>query len=484
MHLTSLPGPYGSGDLGHEAFTFADFLAAAGQRWWQMLPVGPPDVVGNSPYSSCSAFAGSPWLVSLERLAEDGLLKRDELSPNAPFSRDAVNFRAVNRFREGRLRRAFEQFKKTSHRWGDDLDAFRRRSAVWLDDFTLFRALKCAHGNRPWITWPKPIRTRDSSAIAASQSRLADEIAFHEFVQFQFDRQWSALKKYCNERGVGLIGDIPIFVDHDSCDVWAHPELFQLDAGGRARAVTGCPPDHFNPDGQLWRHPHYEWSVHRDSDFAWWAARFSVTMAMFDGVRIDHFLGMHRLWSIPPRDKTARRGHWIAGPGAPLFDAIKRELGEFPIIAEDLGCVTKEALKLRDRCKFPGMRVMQFGFGEDDYNLPHSYNRRCVAYTGTHDNETIGGWLRSAPAGDRRKALDYLGCTARDFHWRMIRSLSASIADTVIFSMQDLLGLGNAARMNTPGTVGGNWSWRVRASALTPQLARKLRRFAELYGRA
>jgi len=483
MHLTSLPGPHGSGDLGPDAYRFADFFAAAGQRWWQMLPVGPPGVLGNSPYSSYSAFAGSPWLVSLEMLARDGLLNQHELFPARPFSDDEVLYPQVNRFRESRLRRAFVRFRRDRARWADELQAFRLRSRHWLDDFTCFSALKHKFGNRPWIAWPRPLRLRDRVSMSAWKIKLADEIAFHEFVQFQFDRQWNSFKQYCNERDIGLIGDIPIFVDFDSCDVWAHPELFQLDATGRPCAVTGCPPDDFNPDGQAWRHPHYNWEAHARSEFAWWVSRFALTMTQFDAVRIDHFLGMHRLWSIPPRHKTARKGEWIAGPGAPLFDAIKRELGDVPIIAEDLGAVTKQAMRLRDQYKFPGMRVLQFGFGDGDYNLPHTYIRRCVAYPGTHDNDTFVGWFRKASLAERRKALEYLDTPPRDLHWQMIRSLMSSVADTVILPTQDLLGLGEAARMNVPGTAAGNWRWRLKPGALTPQLAKRLRRLAKLYGR-
>ena len=482
MHITSLPGPHGSGDLGPAAFAFADFLAQAGQRWWQMLPVGPPDLAGNSPYSASSAFAGSPWLVSLERLAEDGLLTRDEVMPARRFSDQRVDYRKVNRFREKWLRRAFARFSQQP-RWSPELETFRKRSTAWLHDWALFAALKTANRNKPWIQWPRPLRLHEPKAIADARQKLETEIAFHEFVQFAFDRQWAALKQHCNARDIGLIGDIPIFVDFDSCDVWAHPELFQLDASGRPRAVTGCPPDDFNPDGQLWRHPHYNWNVHRESGFAWWRSRFAMTMEMFDGVRIDHFLGMHRLWSVSPREKTARRGHWIDGPGAPLLEATKRDLGDLPIIAEDLGFVTPEALRLRDRFRFPGMRVMQFGFGGNDYNLPHTYVKRCVAYSGTHDNETIAGWLKHTPRAERRKALAYLDCSAREFPRAITRSLLASVADTVIFPTQDLLGLGDEARMNRPGTTRGNWAWRVRRGALTKKLAGELRGLSELYGR-
>ncbi len=483
MHITSLPGPHGSGDLGPGAFAFADFLQSAGQRWWQMLPVGPPDLLGNSPYSSFSAFAGSPWLVSLEQLATEGLLNQADLRPPRGFSADAVLYPVVNQFRDSRLRRAFAQFQKQVNRWQEDIDAFRNRSSEWLDDYILFSALKRHFKETPWITWPRPVRQRNPQAIQKIREHLADEIAFHEFVQFQFDRQWMALKQYCNDRDIGLIGDIPIFVDYDSCDVWARPDLFQLDKSGRAAAVTGCPPDAFNPDGQFWRHPHYNWDVHCDTDFTWWVARFAATMRIFDAVRIDHFLGMHRLWSIPPRHKTARRGLWISGPGAPLFQALKRELGDLPIIAEDLGAVTPQALALRDQFNFPGMHVLQFGFGDDPSHLPHNYIRRCVAYTGTHDNHTVAGWFKNAPAHERRNALDYVDGNSRNIAWQMIRSLSTSIADTVIFPTQDILALGEAARMNSPGTTDNNWRWRAKPNTLTRDLAKRLRRLSEITGR-
>ncbi len=299
----------------------------------------------------------------------------------------------------------------------------------------------------------------------------------------QFDRQWRSLKQFCNERDIGLIGDIPIFVDYDSCDVWAHPNLFELDSAGHPIAVTGCPPDGFNRNGQFWRHPHYDWAVHRANGFSWWVLRFAATMRQFDAVRIDHFLGMHRLWAIPPQHKTARRGHWIAGPGAPLFKTLRRQLGELPIIAEDLGSVTPEALALRDQFGFPGMHVMQFGFGSDDSHLPHRYHRRCVAYTGTHDNDTAAGWFRHATPDERHKALAYLDCRPREIAGKMVHSVCASVADTVIFPMQDLLGLGSEARMNTPGTTDGNWRWRVQRGALSRDLAAYLRALSEATGR-
>ncbi|HEX8521821.1 MAG TPA: 4-alpha-glucanotransferase [Tepidisphaeraceae bacterium] len=483
MHLTSLPGPHGSGDLGSGAYAFANFLHDAGQRWWQMLPVSPPSAPGYSPYSSYSAFAGSPWFVSLELLAKDLLLDRADLRAPAGFRADSVLYPEVNAFRDAKLRKAFARFRSQPQRWGEELAGFREKSGAWLDDFVLFSALKKHFDNKPWIEWPKDVRFREEKAIARVRQELAEEIAFHEFVQFQFDRQWMALKKYCNDRDIGLIGDIPIFVDHDSCDVWAHPELFELEKSGKASAVTGCPPDAFNADGQFWRHPHYDWAYHRKTGFAWWIARFALTMRMFDAVRIDHFLGMHRLWSIPPQHKTARNGKWISGPGAPLFEALKRELGDLPIIAEDLGAVTKEALDLRDQFKFPGMHVLQFGFGGDNSHLPHTYERRRAVYTGTHDNHTAVGWFKNAPPHERKNCLDYIDGTPSNIAWQMIRALETSVADTVIIQTQDLIGAGESARMNSPGTTENNWRWRLKPGALTRDLAKRLRRLAELTGR-
>jgi 4-alpha-glucanotransferase len=501
MHPTSLPCAHGNGDLGRSAFDFVDFLAESGQRWWQMLPVGPPGAgPGYSPYSSYSAFAGSPWLISLDKLAEDGLLAKKDLVPSAGVRRSEPA--VTERFRSSRLRQAFEVFERRQL-WRDDFESFCTQHSPWLDDFALFSAIRGAQKNRAWSDWAPPLRVTSASvvepryraAIREAASGLRSEVRFHQFVQFVFDRQWGSLRTYAHSRGVGLIGDIPIFVALDSADVWANPKLFLLDRTGRPKVVSGCPPDAFCTDGQLWGHPHYDWAAHRRSEFSWWVRRFESMLHRFDAVRIDHFLGFNRAWAVPAKATTARQGKWLRGPGDDLFRVVRRAIGKVPIIAEDLGAVTTEALRLRDRWKFPGMRVMQFGFGAGgEYHLPHNYPRRCVAYTGTHDNDTIVGWFKNlaernghvgAPSSyERRKAVRYLNVRdARQIHWSMIRAALLSPADTVIFQVQDILGLDGDARMNVPGVADGQWRWRLKDGALTDAAARKLKELTELADR-
>jgi 4-alpha-glucanotransferase len=490
LHVTSLPGPHGSGDLSDEARRFVDFCAGAGQTLWQMLPVGPPGgPPGNSPYSSYASAAGNPYLVSPEGLARDGLLSPRDLRTPRGFDDRRVNFEAVRAFRDAALRAAYDRFRshRAAKKLHDAFERFAREQAEWLDDFALFCALKRRFNDAPWDRWDKPLRGRNPGALARAAEELADEVGFHRFVQFAFERQWQSLHAHARRRGVALVGDIPIYVIHDSVDVWRDRRLFALDAAGRATQVSGVPPDAFSDDGQLWGHPQYHWPAHRRQNFAWWANRFRRTFRLFDAVRIDHFLGFSRVWSVPAGSKTARRGKWVKSPGHELFGVLRRELGDPAIIAEDLGVLTPQAAALRDAFCFPGMRVMQFGFGGgggDPYHRPHCYPPRCVAYTGTHDSDTVVGWLKKLGAPDRRNALDYTGATAADFHWSAIRSLMNSAADTVIFPVQDLLGLDNRARMNVPGVAAGNWGWRLAPGSLTPAHARRLRRLTELSGRA
>jgi 4-alpha-glucanotransferase len=487
LHPSSLPGPHYSGDLGSQAFAFADFLAAAGQRWWQMLPINPPGAApGHSPYSSYSAFAGSPWLVSLEKLAEDGLLDaRDVVPPAHVNGRPVANLAASIRFRLPRLRKAFAAFKARGGVRDDSFIHFCVKHAAWLDEDALFSAIKDAHRGNAWSSWPMDLRLRKPGPLHAARAELADTVDFHRFVQFVFDRQWNALKEYCNKLGVGLIGDIPIFVAHDSSDVWAHRELFLLNSVGRPDTVSGYPPDSFNADGQLWGHPHYNWPAHETSGWSWWIARFARTLSQFDAARIDHFLGFHRSWHIPGRAKTARRGEWVLSPGDALFDALRRAFGPAAIIAEDLGKLTREASRLRDKHKFPGMRVTQFGFGPGgEYHLPHTFVRRCVAYPGTHDNATIVGWFSRLRGAELRTVKSYLEFrTGKEIHWAMIRALLSSVADTVIFPVQDVLGLDDAHRMNVPGTIENNWRWRLRPGQLSALHAKRLHESTHIYGR-
>jgi 4-alpha-glucanotransferase len=481
LHVTSLPGRHGSGDLGREAHGFVDFCAAAGQTWWQMLPVGPPGPhPGNSPYSSYSSVAGSPYLVSLGELGRENLLTPRELRPMREFDDANVNFAAVRAFREERLRAAHERFARPPA-----YDRFCREQRTWLEDFALFCALKDKHRGVPWSEWDPPLRSRQPSALADARKALAREIDYHRFVQFIFDRQWLALRRHARRRGVGLIGEVPIFVAHDSVDVWCSPELFLLDKAGRPTSVSGFPPDVFSKTGQRWGHPLYNWETHLESRFRWWVARFEGTFRLFDAARIDHFLGFSEYWSIPASSPTARKGQWVKAPGHELFSALRQALGEKPIIAEDLGRQTPDALALRDEFRFPGMRILHqaFGKGGSDFNRPHRYVPTCVAYTGTHDNDTTVGWFRQLNAAQRRTVLDYAGGSPKSIHLDLIRSVMTSVANTAIFPVQDVLGLDNRARMNTPGTAEGNWGWRLRLASPTPMVSRELRHLTEISGR-
>jgi 4-alpha-glucanotransferase len=490
LHPTSLPGPHGCGDLGDQAYRFVDFLADAGQRAWQMLPIGPSDVHG-CPYSAFSTFAGAPILISLHKLHEDGLLTRVEVAPLKNADPTKVDFLATRNFRDPRLRLAFNRFMAKPARSRGALDRFREKNHNWLDDWTLFCALRKSYNGKSWWKWEPGLRQRRKRDLDHARIELADEITFNAFVQFQFDKQWAALKRYCVSKGVGLIGDIPIFVAHDSCDVWANPKLFQLKTDGTPKVISGSAPDAFSKTGQLWKHPLYNWRKHKAENYNWWVSRFRHCLTQFDAVRIDHFLGFCRYWEIPAGDRNAKRGHWRKGPGADLFITLKRKLGNVPIIAEDLGLLTPEAEALRDRFAFPGMRVLQFGFGNDDsYHAPQNYPTCSVVYSGTHDNDTARGWFAQAgrkshngQLSERQRVLHYTGGSPKTIHWDLIRLALSSVADTAIFPVQDLLGLGNDARMNLPGTLRGNWQWRVKPGQLKKSLAKRLGTETTLFGR-
>jgi 4-alpha-glucanotransferase len=493
LHPTSLPGPHGSGDLGPEARAFVDFLAAAAQRWWQMLPVGPPGY-GESPYSAQSAFAGSPLLVSLDRLAEEGLLAADELAP--PLAEGPIDPAPMHEHRLKRLARAFERWRARGR--DREYERFCEVSARWLEDFALFRALKKAHGGVQWTKWDPGVRRRDPRALRAARGALADELAFEKFVQYRFDRDFTDLRAYAAERGVGLIGDIPIFVAHDSADVWQNPELFFLDAEGQPMAVAGVPPDYFSSTGQRWGNPLYRWKKMKETGYAWWLERLRIMLHRFDVIRIDHFIGFHRYWRVPASEPTAMRGKWIRGPRDDFFLTVKEKLGELPFIAEDLGAATRGVFALRDRFRLPGIKVLQFAFGDDPHKetfLPHNFERRAVVYTGTHDNDTTAGWFHDegGPFGTRTRAQAraereavkrYLGTDGREISWDMIRLALASVARLAIFPVQDVLGLGSESRMNRPGTETGNWVWRLANGALTAAHAERLAAMTRTYGRA
>jgi 4-alpha-glucanotransferase len=496
LHLTSLPGAHGIGDLGDEAYRFVDFLVNSGQSLWQILPLGPTGY-GDSPYASYSAFAGNTLLISLPFLVRENLLTNALLEDAPAFPQERVDFEGAHEFKQSLLRQAFVNFQKmTNQTLRHEFEEFCQSAASWLEDYALFRALKDEHGGIAWNEWKKPLAQRETVALAQARERLREEIEAQKFYQFLFFKQWFALKSYANTRGVKLIGDIPIFVAQDSADVWTNPEQFKLDEQSVPVVVAGVPPDYFSKTGQLWGNPLYNWEHMIADNFRWWIERVRATLHTIDIVRIDHFRGFAACWEIPGGDKTAERGQWVNAPGRELFDAIKAALGTLPIIAEDLGVITPDVEALRDDFGFPGMRILQFSFGGDPANqdLPHNYHRNVVVYTGTHDNDTTVGWFESeAGAGSTRDAaqiqrerefcLKYLDSTGEEIHWDFIRAVMASVASIAIVPLQDLLGLGTKARMNLPNTTSGNWAWRYKPDALTPQLAQRLKDMSHIYGR-
>ena len=490
LHPTSLAGPHGGGELGPHAHAFAQWLADAGQRVWQMLPVGPVGY-GNSPYSALSAFAGNPLLISLERLIDEGLLPRRALTDSPRFAPGRVDYAATRAWREQCLATAFQAFhKRTSDH--QVFQIFCEENAAWLDDYALYAAIKRSRRDTAWIDWEPELRARDPEALARARHALRDEIEAQRFQQFVFDRHWKSLKDACAMLGVALVGDLPIFVAHDSADVWAHRELFHLDAQGLATVVAGVPPDYFSATGQRWGNPLYRWDVLEKTGYRWWLQRFARMFQRFDAVRLDHFIGFHRYWEIPGDEPTAQNGHWMPGPGAKLFQA----LGPAQLIAEDLGAVTPEVTALRDEFGFPGIKLLQFAFGTDAQAptfLPYNYSRNSVVYTGTHDNDTTCGWYhekespqRSAEQIDkeRKAVLDYLGTNGHEIHWSMIRAVWASVANLAIAPAQDLLGLGSEARMNLPGTSQGNWEWRLREGEPGTAAQERLKELTRIYGRS
>jgi 4-alpha-glucanotransferase len=497
LHPTSLPGRLGIGELGPEAHRFADFLADAGQRLWQVLPLGPTGY-GDSPYQCFSAFAGNPLLVSLESLVEDGWLEASQLAQAPAFPQDAVDYDAVAAFKLPLLDRAFRGFEDRAEPADRAaFDAFCEANASWLDDYALYMAVKEAHGGTEWTEWDPAIARRRPEALERWRDQEADAVRAREFGQYLFFLQWQRLRDHCRERDVALMGDIPIFVARDSADVWSHPELFQLEEDGKPKVMAGVPPDYFSATGQLWGNPIYDWDEMARTGYAWWTLRLRASLGLVDLVRLDHFRGFEACWEIPAGEETAVNGRWVKGPGAALFEALREALGELPIVAENLGVITPEVEALRERFGFPGMAILQFAFGRDPEAAqfqPHSYPRNRVVYTGTHDNDTTVGWWTSSGAGDstraddevreeRERALAYLDAEGRPIPWAFIRAAVASVADTAIVPLQDVLGLGSEARMNLPGRAHGNWRWRFTAEALTDEIRDRLRRLAELYGR-
>jgi 4-alpha-glucanotransferase len=497
LHLTSLPSSFGIGDFGQEAYRFVDQMRAAGQSIWQMLPLGPPGK-GNSPYQVFSAFAGNPLLISPELLVEDGFLTESDIKPAVSPSTRSVDYNQVAKSKMPLLQKAFERYQSSSvTSSAKELKRFARNNSAWLEDYALFMSLRRAFGaDKPWTDWDHDIALRQPKALKRWRKKLANEYDFQVFVQYLFSKQWSRLRDYCRKQGVRLMGDIPIYVSHDSSDVWAHPDLFLLDKCGRPTVVAGVPPDYFSETGQLWGNPIYNWKAMKKDNFAWWTERLRATFAQFDIVRLDHFRGFQAYWAVPASESTAVNGKWVEAPGSQVFRAARAKLGAFEAVAENLGVITPEVEALRKEFHFPGMAVLQFAFGTDSLAnsfLPHNYERELFAYTGTHDNDTVVGWWTSTGGDSTRSDEDiakekalatrYLAPNGEEINWVLIRWLLSSVAQAAIMTMQDVLGLGEGCRMNTPGTTEGNWKWRMRPKEFTKQMQSKLYDMASVYGR-
>jgi 4-alpha-glucanotransferase len=495
LHITSLPGRFGIGDLGPEAYHFADFLARCDQQLWQVLPLVPVGY-GYSPYAGLSTFAGNALLISPDLLVVDGLLDQAALADPPSFPSREVDFEQAQDYKYHLLRLAYDRFVGGQTALDPDgFAAFCRQEAYWLDDYALFMTLKHAHGGVAWTSWPAELAQRQPAAMAEARATHAEGIEMHKFWQFLFTNQWNALRAYCHKKGINIFGDLPIYVAHDSADVWAHPDLFHLDAAGNPTVVAGVPPDYFSETGQRWGNPIYRWEVMKSTGYQWWTQRFSKILEQVDLVRLDHFRGFEAYWEVPAEEKTAIRGRWVDGPGADLFRALEGRLGTLPVIAENLGVITEGVTALMELFDFPGMAILQFAFDSDASNefLPHNLRPHLVAYTGTHDNDTVVGWWRNPnstqdeAAAQRARAYcrQYLGFEDDErVNWAFIRALFGSVANTAIIPLQDLMGLGSEARVNTPGEGTGNWTWRYTPDQLTLGLPERLQRLTHLFGRA
>jgi 4-alpha-glucanotransferase len=496
LHPTSLPSNYGIGDLGASAYRFVDFLERAKQTYWQVLPLGPTGY-GDSPYQCFSAFAGNSNLIAPELLVEDGFLTDDEINQKPEFPETRIDFGALYDWKNWILGLAFEKFRRTtSVDLRGKFETFCQAEAAWLDDYALFRAIKKSQDQKLWLEWDAPLRLRDDTALNSAKINLNEDVQAQKFQQWIFFRQWNDLKNYANEKNIKIVGDVPIFISLDSSDVWCNPLQFKLDEDNRPRVVAGVPPDYFSATGQLWGNPIYNWETMRRDGFKWWIERVKATLKQVDIVRVDHFRGFAAAWEVPGGDKTAVNGKWVNVPGKELFNALENAIGDLPFWAEDLGVITPDVEELRDSFGFPGMRILQFAFGGDPLNhdLPHNYINNSVAYTGTHDNDTTLGWFSSkAGSGSTRDAseisrehdfcLKYLNSDGAEIHWDFIRAVWSSVANSAIVPMQDLLGLGNEARMNLPASTIGNWNWRCKNDDFSDEIAERLKDLTEIYGR-
>lgn len=487
LHPTSLPGPFGIGDLGPAAYQFLDLLAEAGQRYWQVFPLGPTGY-GDSPYQCHSAFAGNPLLISLELLRDEGLLRDEDLAAPPEFPRERVDYGPVIDFRRELLERAFVNYRRglaTQLRSGLESFIAELPQQSWLADYVLYAALKEHHDGAVWSAWDESLVRREPAALEAARRELGERIEYHTFVQFLFREQWRRLKEYARRSDITVIGDIPIFVAYDSADAWARRELFEMDTGGACLAVAGVPPDYFSATGQLWGNPLYDWDRLQADGFGWWIDRFAATLELVDAVRLDHFRGFHAYWRVPAGEATAIGGTWAPAPGAALFRKLFEQLGEVPIIAEDLGLITRGVHRLREEFALPGMRILQFAWvdGASGVFQPHRYEPNTAVYTATHDNDTTVGWWSTCPEPERRRVTDYLGGEPDEIHWALTRLALSSVADLCVVPAQDLLGLGSEARMNFPGRPAGNWCWRLRDLSDLAAPGERLLALTELYQR-
>jgi len=490
LHITSLPSPYGIGDLGPEAYRFVDFLSESKQVYWQILPLNPTvTVLGNSPYSSPSAFAGNPILVSPEALIERGFLSKSDFDYNTTFSVGSVDYEKVTKYKESLLQIAYE---KNKERLTSDYEfmSFCHENSYWLDDYALFISLKGSFNLGSWSEWPMDLRDRHETSLKEWREKLKERILKEKFIQYLFFKQWASLKDYCRSKNIHIIGDIPIYVTYDSSDVWTNPDIFKLGDEKLPTFVAGVPPDYFSKTGQLWGNPVYRWEVLRERDYSWWIERVAHNLKLIDFIRLDHFRGFVSCWEVPAEEETAINGKWIDVPVNDFFNKLFKRFPSIPIIAEDLGFITADVREVISRFDLPGMRLLLFAFGNDfprSTYLPHNYVKNCVIYTGTHDNNTVKGWfMREASLNDKKSFFKYIGreVGVEDISWEMIRLAMSSVADTVIIPMQDIIGLGEEARMNLPSTTKGNWQWRLQPDQLTQSMVERLRDLTETYGRA